>query len=93
MNFTTVININNSHQHLPGMMDISNIIAQKNVTFFTKNFYSEHRGANIPKQVVASRAGTKKAPAFQRRFNIKSSDARPLLLCLTLSLIAISTTA
>jgi hypothetical protein len=65
MDFTTVININNSHQHLPGMKEISNIIA-KNVTFFTKNFYSEHRGANMPKQVVESRDGTKIKPL---RFN------------------------
>jgi hypothetical protein len=31
------------------------------------------------------------APAIQCRINIKSSDARPLLLCLIFSLIAIST--
>jgi hypothetical protein len=66
----------------------------KNVTFFTKIFYSENRGANMQKKVVALRAGgKKKALAFQSRFNVKSSDARPLLLCLKLSLTAISTTA
>jgi len=38
MNFTTVININHSHQLLPGMMDISNIITQTKRYFLHKEF-------------------------------------------------------
>jgi len=38
MDFATVININNSHQRLHGMMDISNIITQNKRYLLHKKF-------------------------------------------------------